>query len=125
MSSKYLTTFSDFRLPVDAPDFVTPEAYVEYLDDYVKAFKLGSLIECRVRVVGVIRGPGGSGHLVRISKPDDRGFSWDCDAVAVCSGLNVNPNMPDIPGIERVPKVLHSSEFKGRVEFGTYTDVVG
>lgn len=124
MSSKYLTAFSDFRLPLDAPDFVTPQVYVSYLNEYVAAFDLGGSIECQAKVVRVSRGPKGLGHLLFISKSDGHQFSWECDAVAVCSGLNVVPNMPVIPGIERVPTVLHSSDLKCREQFGTGTNVV-
>ena len=45
--------------------------------------------------------------------------TWDCDAIAVCSGLHVTPNLPAIPGIEHVPTAMHSSEFKSRTQFGT------
>lgn len=41
-----------------------------------------------------------------------------CDAIAVCSGLHVTPNMPEIPGIENLPNVMHSTDFKGRSQFG-------
>ena len=44
--------------------------------------------------------------------------SWDCDAIAVCSGLHVAPSIPKLEGVERVPVVLHSSEFKTREQFG-------
>ncbi len=42
----------------------------------------------------------------------------------MCSGLHVEPNMPSIPGIDRVPVVLHSSAFKKREQFGVGTNVV-
>ncbi|KYK56163.1 dimethylaniline monooxygenase [Drechmeria coniospora] len=124
VSSKYLTAFSDFRLPPDAPDFVTPQAYVKYLGDYVKAFGVDHLIELRSHVKRVCRGPDGTGHTVHYVNSDGGERSWTCDAVAVCSGLHVHPRMPKIPGIERVPVVLHSSRFKTRAQFGKNTNVV-
>ncbi len=51
-------------------------------------------------------------------------MTWECDAIAVCSGLHVTPSIPDIPGIENVPAVKHSAEFKSREEFGTDKTVV-
>lgn len=42
---------------------------------------------------------------------------WECDAVAVCSGLHVEPNLPDINGISNAPVVIHSSQFKSRQQF--------
>lgn len=116
--------FSDFRLPQDAPDFLTPQTYVNYLHDYVDAFGIRGAIECRAKVIRVSRAPGGSGHVLLISKPAGLYSTWECDAVAVCSGLNVVPNIPKIAGIERVLKVLHSSRLKRREQFGTGTNVV-
>ncbi|KAI1018402.1 hypothetical protein LB503_005734 [Fusarium chuoi] len=122
VSSKYLTAFSDFRLPDDAPDFVTPEVYVQYLKDYATNFDLWPKIECNTKVEKVRRGPNDIGHV--ISLRNKRGaFDWECDAVAVCSGINVNPVMPNIEGIERVPKVLHSSRLKSRDQFGENSNV--
>ncbi|KAH7320848.1 dimethylaniline monooxygenase [Stachybotrys elegans] len=124
VSSKYLTAFSDFRLPPDAPDFVTPEDYVNYLHRYVAWFSLGCFIECGTRVTGVRRAPKGPGHIVSLLNGYREESEWLCDAVAVCSGLNGTPCMPDIPGIERVPTVLHSSRLKLRQQFGKDTNVV-
>lgn len=65
----------------------------------------------------------GRGHVVTIHSPE--GVSeWECDAVAVCSGLNVSPRIPKFKGIERVPKVFHSSQMKTRRQFGEKTNVV-
>ncbi|CAH0059319.1 unnamed protein product [Clonostachys solani] len=38
VSSKYLTAFSDYRFSPTAPDFVTPEQYVQYLNEYASHF---------------------------------------------------------------------------------------
>jgi dimethylaniline monooxygenase (N-oxide forming) len=45
-------------------------------------------------------------------------LKWECDAIAVCSGLHREPNLPVIPGLNHVPQVLHSSEFKTKSQFG-------
>ncbi|KAK7413631.1 hypothetical protein QQX98_007494 [Neonectria punicea] len=123
VSSKYLTAFSDYRLPEEAADFVTPKVYTQYLKDYATAFNLWSRIECQTKAENIRRGLDGSGHIVTIRKLE--GVSeWSCDAVAVCSGININPVIPDIPGIERVPTVIHSSQIKNRTQFGKDTEVV-
>ena len=75
-------------------------------------------------VVYTWRWLGGQGHTVRYRKPDGTEEEWDCDAVAVCSGLHVTPAIPDIPGIERVPVVIHSSQYKSRKDFGEGKNVV-
>lgn len=126
VSSKFLTTFSDFRIPperTDCGDFLTLEQYVEYLEDYCDHFKLRPYIKLNTRVTNVRRGKGGTGHIITYSS-DGSTEEWSCDAVAVCSGLHLQPVTPHIPGIEKVPTVLHSSEYKGRDVFKEGTNVV-
>ncbi|KAK6211493.1 dimethylaniline monooxygenase [Colletotrichum tabaci] len=113
VSSKYLTAFSDHRLPRDAPDYVTPELYVQYLNEYCDRFELRHHIECSSKVTRVHRVEDG-GHVVTVTRSNGTTLDYKCDAVAVCSGLNVEPRIPPIKGLERVPKVLHSSQFKSR-----------
>lgn len=113
MSSKYLTAFSDYRLPRDAADYITPAVYVQYLNEYCDRFELRPHIDCSSKVTRVHRTDGG-GHIITVTRSDGTTFDYACDAVAVCSGLNVEPRIPPIEGLERVPKILHSSQFKGR-----------
>lgn len=55
--------------------------------------------------------------MVKYNK-DGKEEIWECNAVAICSGLHVEPSIPAVKGIEHVPKVLHSSQFKSREDFG-------
>jgi dimethylaniline monooxygenase (N-oxide forming) len=112
VSSKYLTAFSDFRLPHDASDFVKSTEYVNYLEEYCTRFELWPFIEFSSRVTKIRRGGAGcGGHIVTILQ---HGVSMEhnFDAVAICSGIHMDPAIPDIPGIEKVPLVIHSSQFK-------------
>ncbi|KAH8677572.1 dimethylaniline monooxygenase [Xylariales sp. PMI_506] len=111
VSSKYLTAFSDFRFEESAPDFVTPGNYVEYLADYCTHFNLWPHIQCLTRVTKVRRNE--FGHTVTV---DCQGQSHNLsfDAIAVCSGLNVEPTVPTISGLDKIPMVIHSSAFKQR-----------
>jgi dimethylaniline monooxygenase (N-oxide forming) len=88
---------------------------VQYLKDYCTHFDLWPHINLNTRVVTVKR--RGQGHTVVYEKGDGGQAQWDCDAVAVCSGLHVEPNIPDIPGLQNVPRVIHSSAFKARKQF--------
>ncbi|KOS21847.1 Dimethylaniline monooxygenase 2 [Escovopsis weberi] len=125
VSSRYLTCYSDFRTPRDAPDFLCPAAYVQYLKDYVQAFDLSQHIELNTKVLDISRGLDGQGHVVEISKDNGRTtFAWNCDAVAICSGVHVKPYIPQIPGIERVPTSFHSYSMKTRAQFGVNANVV-
>ena len=66
----------------------------------------------------------GEGHVVRYRGTDGSGEEWQCDAVAVCSGLHVLPHLPELPGLKNVPTVMHSSDFKARAQFGKDKTVV-
>jgi dimethylaniline monooxygenase (N-oxide forming) len=122
VSSKQLTTFSDWRPREDDPDFLSAERYVQYLTDYCTHFDLWKHIQLSTKVVSVSR-RAREGHTVVYQK-DGSEDKWECDAIAVCSGLHVVPNIPEIPGIEKVPLTFHSSQFKKRAEFGVDKTVV-
>ncbi|KAH9907717.1 FAD/NAD(P)-binding domain-containing protein [Xylariomycetidae sp. FL2044] len=123
VSSKFLTSFSDFRAYENDPDFLSAERYVKYLNDYCDHFGLWSDIHLSTPVLSVRRRQGG-GHVVEYRTPEGSVELYECDAVAVCSGLHVTPNLPALPGVERVPVVKHSADFKSADEFGTGKTVV-
>ena len=122
MSSKYLTAFSDFRPRESDPDFLSVKRYLEYLNGYCDEFALWSDINLSSPVTSVRRRQGG-GHVVYYTK-DGKQLTYECDAVAVCSGLHVTPNLPNLPGIEHVPVSMHSADFKSREQFGQGKTVV-
>lgn len=116
VSSKYLTAFSDFRHSANDPDFLSTEGFCLYLDAYATHFNLWPHISLSTKVVSVKRIKG-SGHMI-ISSFEGRTESWECDAIAVCSGLHTVPCIPPIPGIEHVPCRFHSADFRSRKDFG-------
>lgn len=117
VSSKFLTCFSDFSARQDDGDFLSSERYREYLEEYATHFNLWPFINLNTKVTGVKRGDT-SGHVVSYKAYDAEEKEWECDAIAVCSGVHSSPNIPDIPGIEHVPTVIHSQDFKKREQFG-------
>lgn len=117
MSSKQLTTFSDFRPQPNDPDFLSVTRYLQYLDDYCTHFELWPHIKLSSPVVSVKRRPKG-GHRVSYLSPAGVASHYECDAIAVCSGLHVTPNVPSLEGIEDVPIKFHSSNFKATSQFG-------
>ncbi|KIE00631.1 dimethylaniline monooxygenase, partial [Metarhizium majus ARSEF 297] len=121
VSSKQLTTFSDFRRP-DGPDFLSATDYVDYLEGYCTHFDLWPRIHLDTRVLAVKRRC--KGHTVVYETKSGHCLEWDCDAIAVCSGLHVEPNVPDIKGLRNVPRVIHSSEFKARKQFSSSRTVM-
>lgn len=118
VSSKQLTAFSDFRLPLDAPDHLSLDAYVKYLEAYVSHFDLKKRAQrfnlgCRVNQLK--RGDQG-GHVVSWTNKDG---SKDCDTfthVSLCTGLHVTPSYPEIPGLAPPLKERQNAEKKEAVE---------
>ncbi|KKA26653.1 hypothetical protein TD95_001641 [Thielaviopsis punctulata] len=123
VSSKYLTAFSDFRLPVGAPDFVTPARYCEYLKDYADTYGITPHIKFHSNVLGVSRTADGK-HAVTYTNGSQDPTTRVFDCLAVCTGMHTNPVMPLFPGVENVPVVLHSSQVKTRARFGQNTNVL-
>ncbi|KAJ3474853.1 hypothetical protein NLI96_g12218 [Meripilus lineatus] len=121
VSSKQLTSFSDFRLPLSHPDHLTLDEYVDYLRAYAKKFRVQERIQLRCKVTKVSRGKDG-GHVVSyIQQQDDGRGGWQWG-----TGLHVIPAIPSIPGIQHVlsrkqgedseiqPEVYHSAQYKTR-----------
>ncbi|KAJ4487533.1 hypothetical protein J3R30DRAFT_3279781 [Lentinula aciculospora] len=130
VSSKQLTSFSDFRLPLSHPDHLTTEAYVDYLRDYIDHFNLSDKIHLNTRVINVKRHTEG-GHIVSYVSKDAKDSEWSSEVttihtpyIAICTGLHVLPWIPSIPGIEHVVAVnnhienpvFHSYEYKKRAQ---------
>ncbi|KAE9364762.1 FAD/NAD(P)-binding domain-containing protein [Stipitochalara longipes BDJ] len=122
VSSRQLTTFSDYRYTPESPDFLLATEYCTYLEGYAEQFKLLPYINFSTTVTKVYPGVNGR-HVVEYIQ-DGRAQVYTCDAVAVCSGLHVTPNIPALEGLRNVPTVIHSSEFKGRKQFGVDKDVL-
>jgi dimethylaniline monooxygenase (N-oxide forming) len=121
VSSRQLTTFSDYRYKPESPDFLFAEQYCAYLEGYCKSFSLNPHISLSTSVTKIERSQSG-GHTTHLISSGEKS-EWHCDAVAICTGLHVTPNIPEISGLENVP-VIHSSEFKERKHFGEGNDVL-
>jgi cation diffusion facilitator CzcD-associated flavoprotein CzcO len=93
------------------------------LKEYADHFNLWPEISLSTSVTSIRRGQAG-GHVIHYRGPDGVDMTWECDAVAVCTGLHVTPNIPDVPGIDKVKIVKHSSQFKKREEFPHGSQVV-
>jgi len=137
VSSKQLTSFSDFRLPLEHPDHLTLEEYVEYLRAYAKHFGIESRINLRSKVTKITRDPNGGHSISYVTRLLDRP-GWETSAscinaqyVVMCTGLHVVPSIPVIPGIQHVlqpngtesphpqepnpqPAVFHSVSYQNR-----------
>ena len=112
VSSKQLTCFSDFRMPIDHPDHISLPEYCEYLERYIEHFDIGKYINLGCRVNQVRR--DGRKHRVQWTDTEDARHEAVFDKLVICSGLHVTPAIPVIRGVEHIAERIHSSEYKGR-----------
>ncbi|KAH8649642.1 hypothetical protein BGZ60DRAFT_520634 [Tricladium varicosporioides] len=122
VSSRQLTTFSDYRYITSSSYFLSTTEYCTYLEGYCKHFNLWPHINLRTFITKIERRES-RGHIVHYTT-NGTTSAWECDAVAICSGLHVFPNIPNIEGITRIPKVMHSSQFKTKEQFGIDKNVM-
>lgn len=114
-SSKYLTAFSDFPMPDEYPHFIGHEKYFEYLQAYTQHFDLRRHIKFGVTIDSIER--QGERWLVTISDAQQSSVC-EFDAVAVCTGLNEERELPDIENIDSFTgNLIHSSAYKDSSPF--------
>ena len=133
VSSKYLTAFSDYRMPESFPNHPSAEQYVEYLESYCNQFDITQHIRFQCQVVSIKDNNADSdGHTEdsgTVSISDSNGYMVEYkdfreseagklvtehfDLVAICSGLHNVPNVPLLPNQQAFKgTILHSSEYK-------------
>jgi dimethylaniline monooxygenase (N-oxide forming) len=127
VSSKYLTAFSDHRMPEDYPNHPNAEQYVEYLESYAEQFQIFPYIRFQCRVISIsdnkktdilAEKEDSPGYIVtyrdfRNNDPEGKLISQHFDWVAVCSGLHNVPNIPALPNQSAFKgDIIHSSLYK-------------
>ncbi len=114
-SSRYITGFSDFPISEHYPHFLKHEQYLEYLLDYARHFNLKEHIKFGISVDSLKR--QGEKWLLVATK-DGTSQEYEFDAVAVCTGLNEEPNLPKFPNLEQFKgKLVHSSLYKDNTPY--------
>jgi dimethylaniline monooxygenase (N-oxide forming) len=125
VSSKYITPFSDKRLPKDTAPHQSLPDYVQYLEDYSEEFGVTKTIAFDTTVKRVSKESTGKYKVQVVRAGVEREETFD--AVAVCSGLHNVPFVPTWPGIESFSgETIHSSQYKRKSMFeGKRVLVVG
>nr|CDI56133.1 related to flavin-containing monooxygenase [Melanopsichium pennsylvanicum 4] len=104
VSSKQLTCFSDFRLPLQHNDHLTLDEYLQYLEHYTTHFKLREQCDFKMRTNVIKCVKVEAGHLILYRSQDEQHThtpdrSEVFTHLCVCSGLHVTPALPNIPGL--------------------------
>ncbi|XP_012513247.1 PREDICTED: dimethylaniline monooxygenase [N-oxide-forming] 3 isoform X1 [Propithecus coquereli] len=116
-SSKEMMCFPDFPYPDDFPNFMHNSKIQEYIIAFAKEKNLLKYIQFKTFVSSIKKCPDFSitGQWAITTEKDGKKESAIFDAVMVCSGHHVYPNIPEesFPGLKHFKgKCLHSRDYK-------------
>jgi Flavin-binding monooxygenase-like len=109
ISSKSLTSFEDYPMPSDYPDFPSHRQMLTYFEDYARHFGLMPYIRLQTRVEKASLRADGRWMVTLTAS--DRASEEIFDHLFVCSGHLRDPSVPTYPGTFS-GEMLHSRAFK-------------
>ncbi|XP_074764359.1 flavin-containing monooxygenase 3-like isoform X3 [Athene noctua] len=130
-SCKEMMCYSDFPFPDDHPNYMHNTRLQQYICKYAKHFDLLQHIQFKTLVIKVKKRLDFSvtGQWEVVTQRNGKEETAVFDAVMVCSGHHVYPNLPldDFPGIQKFKGCyFHSREYKEPEKFrGRKVLVVG
>lgn len=96
ISSRRLSSFDDYPMPADYPDFPSHAQVLDYFRSYARHFDLLPFVRPNTRVEQVVRGEDGR-WVVTTAGPDGPG-EHRFDYLLACSGHHWDPYTPDLEG---------------------------
>jgi hypothetical protein len=123
ISSRRTSSFEDFPMPDDYPDFPSHRQILAYFTNYARAFRLEHHIRLGSHVERCLPGDDGRWTVRVVAKGETRGETFD--GLLVCSGHHRDPFLPAYRGTF-AGEVVHSSAYKRSEPFrGQRVLVVG
>ncbi|RIB28715.1 dimethylaniline monooxygenase 5-like protein [Gigaspora rosea] len=117
-TSKEMSTYSHFPIPVDWPTYLN-QTYVEkYIDMYAENFNLLPHIKFNTTVLKVSILPDKRWKVKYIIKSENEEKEEIFDFVMVCSGHHSKPKWPEFKGMNLFKgEQLHSYKYKRAIDF--------
>jgi cation diffusion facilitator CzcD-associated flavoprotein CzcO len=109
ISSRRMSSFDDFPMPKDYPDFPSHRQVLAYFTDYARAFQLAPHIRLGSHVERCTLDGDGRWTVRVIANGETREERFD--SLLVCSGHHREPFVPPYPGTF-TGKIIHSSTYK-------------
>jgi cation diffusion facilitator CzcD-associated flavoprotein CzcO len=109
ISSRRMSSFDDFPMPMDYPDFPSHRQVLAYLTDYARAFQLAPHIRLGSHVERCTLDGDGRWTVRVIANGTSRAERFD--SLLVCSGHHREAFVPAYPGTF-TGKIIHSSTYK-------------
>uniref|UniRef100_A0A8D0HAX2 Dimethylaniline monooxygenase [N-oxide-forming] 3 n=1 Tax=Sphenodon punctatus TaxID=8508 RepID=A0A8D0HAX2_SPHPU len=121
-SCKEMMCYPDFPFPEDFPNYMHNSKLQEYIHMYVKHFSLLRYIKFKTLACSIRKHPNfaATGQWDVITERNGQEESATFDAVMICSGHHVYPNLPaeHFPGIKKFKgSYFHSRNYKGPAKF--------
>lgn len=107
ISSKKLSEFKDFPMPVEYPDYPNHRLVWNYIKDYARFHGLTSQIQFRSEVSQVIPREGGTQWEVCLANGQKKSYA----GIVIATGTHHEPRLPQIPG-EFEGKILHTATYR-------------
>jgi dimethylaniline monooxygenase (N-oxide forming) len=116
VSSKHITCFSDFRLPLESPDYMSFQDYLNYLNEYCSYFELWPYIRLNCKVTRITRCGIGDKHIITyLDQFKDHPTNTKVDALA--QGYTLPRGFPT----SMVSKILRLTESKSFTLLNIFT----
>jgi cation diffusion facilitator CzcD-associated flavoprotein CzcO len=109
ISSRRMSSFDDFPMPDDYPDFPSHRQLLAYFTDYARAFQLEPHIRLGSHVEQCVLGDDGRWTVRVIANGETRAETFD--SLLVCSGHHREALVPEYPGTF-AGKIVHSATYK-------------
>jgi flavin-binding monooxygenase-like protein len=109
ISSRRMSSFDDFPMPEDYPDFPSHRQALAYFTDYARAFRLTPHIHLSSHVERCTLDGDGRWTVRVVANGETRAERFD--SLLVCSGHHREAHVPEYPGTF-AGKILHSSAYK-------------
>jgi cation diffusion facilitator CzcD-associated flavoprotein CzcO len=109
ISSRRMSSFDDFPMPEDYPDFPSHRQLLEYFIDYARAFRLEPHIRLGSHVARCTLGGDGRWTVRVVANGETRAELFD--SLLVCSGHHREAFVPEYPGTF-AGRIVHSSTYK-------------
>jgi cation diffusion facilitator CzcD-associated flavoprotein CzcO len=109
ISSRRMSSFDDFPMPREYPDFPSHRQLLGYFTDYARAFQLDRYIRLGAHVEQCALGADGRWTVRVVANGETRVETFD--SLLVCSGHHRDAFVPEHPG-RFTGRIVHSSRYK-------------
>ncbi|KAK9873991.1 hypothetical protein WA026_002339 [Henosepilachna vigintioctopunctata] len=115
---KEVMGFPDFPIPDQEKSYITQEEILDYLNQYVKHFKLENIIRTNHIVTDVRPLESNLWEMTAINKPTNTKVIKQFESVMVCNGHFNEPRLPHIQGQEKFKGfIIHSRKYRSKKPF--------